>query len=121
MAIFLYPPMLNIGLKIGDTGTLSREAAEHAVEALGVHIIHSAVHASDTEPTLVVVMDRALSPPEAHALSAALYQEAIAQYDGDQGELYGPGAEKWRPFNPDYFLLPDGMRLSAVGDEQSTR
>jgi hypothetical protein len=31
---------------------------------------------------------------------------AIAQKVGDTGELYGPGAEKWQPFNDEYFLMP---------------
>ncbi len=41
--------------------------------------------------------------------------EAIAQHDGHQGELYGPMADAWRPFNPEYFLTfnTESMEVAA--------
>ena len=54
-----------------------------------------------------------LPPAAVDRLSAALRQEAIAQFDGEQGGLYGPQAEKWGDFNPEFFIMPDGRRMSA--------
>jgi hypothetical protein len=30
------------------------------------------------------------------------------------GVLYGPKAEEWGPFNPEFFYLPDGTKLSSM-------
>ncbi len=48
-------------------------------------------------------------------LALLLNQDAIAVYlpDFGHGALIGPRAEAWGNFNPEFFLLPDGSRLSA--------
>jgi hypothetical protein len=54
-----------------------------------------------------MTLDNALTPEQAHQVSTDLNQEAIAQHANGQGELHGPGADKWRPFNAEYFLNHD--------------
>jgi hypothetical protein len=36
----------------------------------------------------------------------------IAQYANGEGKLFGPYAEKWGPFNPEYFVTHDGKPLA---------
>lgn len=69
---------------------------------------------SDSEYTYIVQIPRPLSEREVKDLAVVLDQEAVAYYDShiDTGFLAGPNAKKWGPFNPDYFLLLDGSRLS---------
>lgn len=76
----------------------------YALRLAGVHVLSSAVLASDTEPTLVADILPALSAERAHLIADALEQEAIAQRVDGVGELHGPAARLWRPFNPAYFL-----------------
>lgn len=104
---------VNIGLKVGESGSISAQEAMQALARKGVKITQSAVHQSGTEPTLVAHLDRALTPEEAHAVSAELHQEAIAQHTPEGGELHGPGAEAWRPFQGKYFLKMNGKPLEA--------
>lgn len=99
--------VVNIGLKVGETGSITPEEAIQALRNVGVQVQVSTVRTSATEPTLVARLDRALTPPEAHALAVALNQEAIAQVAGGVGELYGPNAAAWRPFNSEFFLPLD--------------
>ena len=112
---------VNIGLDIPGGGTLSVDEVLAALTAAGVKVGQHAVHKSNTEQTVVASLDRALTPEEAHALSVALKQEAIAQMSNGQGELYGPQAENWRPFNPEYFLRMDGSRANTAVLEQPKR
>lgn len=95
---------VNIGLDIPGGGQLTVDEVNAALTAAGVQVQASTVRQSATEQTLVARLDRALTPDEANALSVALKQEAVAQRVGDVGELYGPKAELWKPFNPEYFL-----------------
>lgn len=96
---------VNIGLAIGDgTRKLAPSAALAALRLAGVQVLSSAVLASDTEPTLVADIFPALSAERAHLIADALEQEAIAQRIDGVGELHGPAAHLWRPFNPAYFL-----------------
>lgn len=104
---------VNIGLDIPGGGRLAPEEALAVLERMGVKPVRATLHQSDTEPTLVVELPRSLKPEEAHAVSAALQQEAIAQVDeAGNGDLFGPMADKWKPFNGDYFLTGDGKRLT---------
>lgn len=95
---------VNIGLDIPGGGQLTVDEVNAALTAAGVKVQASTVRQSATEQTLVAQLDRALTPDEANALSVALKQEAVAQRVGDVGELYGPKADLWKPFNPEYFL-----------------
>lgn len=107
-------PLLNIGLKVGQTGSITPEEATTAIERLGPKIVHAEVHGSQTEPTLVASLNRALSPDEADLLARQLHQEAIVQYAGGKGTLHGPNAAGWGEFNPEYFLTHGGKYMSEV-------
>jgi len=108
------PATINIGLDINGGEKLAPEEALAAIQRYGVRPISAKIAQSDTEPTLVVELDRALKPDEANELSAALRQEAIAQVDETgAGDLYGPMADKWKPFNGDYFITHSGERLGS--------
>lgn len=108
------PATLNIGLAIPAGGELTPAEVKAAVEAFGVKVTDSAVVTSDTEPTLVAQLDRALSPEDMDALSRALGQEAIPQLIGNEGTMHGPEKDKWGDFNPYYFRDLKGDRLSEV-------
>lgn len=105
-------PVLNIGLKTRDGGTLS---AKHALDVLRWQLGRTAldwtVAQSATEPTLIVEVDAKLTPTEGAFLAERLRQGAVAQFDGFDGQLYGPDAEAWGPFNGAYFLMADGLPL----------
>lgn len=105
------PATLNIGTKVGDTGSVS---PEQILESLpkGVRLLSANLHDSNTEPTVVAQIHRPLTDEEANNLSATLGQGAIAQLHKNKGELYGPKADEWKPFNSDYFLMPDGKTHS---------
>lgn len=96
--------LMNIGLAVNDGSKITPETAKAAVEKLGAQIISEQVRQSNTEPTLILKLSRPLTPEEANKLSVSLKQEAVAQRVDGVGEIYGPQAENWRPFNPDYFL-----------------
>lgn len=110
------PAVVNIGLATNDGKGITSEQAIDALKAVGVDVQASEVKQSGTEPTLVATLSRPLTPAEADKLSADLNQEAIAQKVGDVGELYGPGAENWRPFNDEFFLTPTEKTYAAKGD-----
>lgn len=112
------PATVNIGLNVNDGTTITPDEARAALKAAGVKIESDAVHQSNTESTLVAKLDRPLTEKEAVAVSTALRQEAIAQHDGKAGELYGPKADAWRPFNPDYFLGLDGKPMSVLNPDE---
>jgi len=104
---------VNIGLDINGGQRLTPEQALEALERIGVKPVRSFVAQSDSEPTLVVELSRAMNADEANHISAQLQQEAIAQVDElGAGDLYGPAADKWKPFNGDYFIRGDGKRLT---------
>ena len=105
--------VINIGLDINGGERLHPQQALAALERFGVKPISAHIAQSDSEPTLVIELDRSLRPHEAHALSAELQQEAIAQVDHNGvGDLHGPEADKWKPFNGDYFIDHTGKRLT---------
>lgn len=116
-------------LNIGLAGVLPRvdyrgrhmsaaEVAFDAVKALNFKTCHYALLQSDTEPTIVV---RANHNGDVAActnwLAEKLNQDCIAVFDieGDLTGLYGPRAAAWGDFNPEFFLLPGGTRLSDHG------
>ena len=110
--------MLNIGLSTQDGGSISPQVAIRELTKLGVGVNDVSVKQSPTEPTLIASLERPLDPNEAHDLSATLRQGSIAQYTKKGGELYGPDASQWRPFNPDLFLTHSGKSLSEERADQ---
>lgn len=105
-------PSVNVGLVVepdmystGRREQISPMAAQQALSDLGVNVERSQVRMSDTEPTLVAELNRALSPEEAFTVSRNLRQKAIAQVDPTAGgALHGPMAEEWGTFNPNFYL-----------------
>jgi len=107
--------LVNIGFDVPGGGKITEKQAVAALKKAGVDVVEKAVHQSDTESTLVARISRPLTEQEAHEVSVALKQDSIAQHvPGGGSDLYGPKAADWRPFNPDYFLTPDGGRLSET-------
>lgn len=99
---------LNVGLVKGRTKEpIDPSAVLNELDRRGIPIEGSMVRQSSTEPTLVVNIARPLNKREGDEISAAFDQEAIAQRIGDDaagGELFGPKAQAWGPFNQGYFL-----------------
>jgi hypothetical protein len=110
--------ILNIGLIRADNKLpLNPLFVEQYLNHLGLEVRDFKIFQSDSEPTAVVVVRTSDSPlfTNATALNARfLQQEAIARYspEHNRGELFGPKADAWGPFNPQFFLMPDGRRLS---------
>jgi hypothetical protein len=115
------PVFLNVGMKIGDTVGLTPEQVVAALEKRGVRVTAHEVRESGTEPTVIAQLDRPLTKREADGLSEELQQEAIAQKVGDEGELFGPSAEKWGPFNDEFFLKPEGPKVPAQSVRSTKR
>lgn len=106
-------PLLNIGEDTNNgNGKLSIEKITAALHLAGALPTDISTHPSDSELTYVVEVPRELSQREVSDLAIVLDQDAIAYYYSGQGFLAGPRASKWGPFNPDFFLLSDGQRLS---------
>lgn len=89
------------------------------------HITDVKLVQSDSEPTLVVILEssylwNAYSLRTLRnivlTLSDTLEQDCIAVWDGDneRGFLIGSNTEAWGDFNPEYFFLGDGTRLSGI-------
>ena len=104
---------VNIGLAVNGCPPLS---PDHALAVLrtvgGVAPLRAAVRQSDTEPTLVVETRSPLHASAAFEVARRLRQDAIAQWDGREGFLYGPAAAAWGDFDPAFFVTLDGSRLS---------
>lgn len=113
--------LLNIGLNVGATTAISAEVARQILIANDLLPVNDGVvHASDTEPTLVIeVQPLSRSPSLVLAAFASvavdLQQDCIAVYRPKTGGgcLVGPKAAEWGPFNPEFFILPNGTRLSG--------
>lgn len=104
---------VNIGLKKNTGGKLSPTHALAVLRAIGgVKAILAEVFESDSEPTLVAVVDRQLYASAAYEVAEALSQDCIAYHDGRDGDLVGPNAAAWGAFNPEYFLDIHGERLA---------
>lgn len=97
-------------------------AAVQAARRAGFEIANARLLQSDSEPTVVAVVRIDESRMEAAAMQVAeaLNQDCIAvlKQTTEQGWLIGPRAAAWGKFNPAFFLLPTGARLS---DTQQAR
>jgi hypothetical protein len=108
--------ILNIGLDVNATRSLSAHVVKEILAANDI-LIHSATLLdSDTEPTLVVETRPRIGLRGAIMQTAIdLQQDCIAAYapNGKQGALFGPRCEAWGAFNPEFFFLPNGQRLAS--------
>lgn len=97
---------VNIGLATNDGKGITADQVRGELDRLGIKVLNSEITQSATEPTFVATLSRPMTADEAHDVSTNLNQEAIAQMHNGVGELYGPGAEAWKPFNSDYLIEP---------------
>jgi hypothetical protein len=93
-------------------------ATVQTVRAAGFRIQKAFIAQSDTEPTAVLSVDDHDDPGldnRIDMLSTALGQDCIAVWNLYEsfGQLIGPRADKWGEFNPKFFIMPDGTRLST--------
>ena len=116
--------ILNIGRAVPATGAvLPGSAVYAALEARGLNLLSSTHVQSDSEPTIVAEIESwadgiGIDAAQARAiaqLSIDLGQDCIASYDLSEGRglLLGPRADAWGDFDPAFFILPDGSRLST--------
>lgn len=114
--------ILNIGLEafVNDRVVAIEPASikRNLELTLGLSIAHTALVESHTEQTLVVVAEpwagsRGHQLYDVYQLAVAFNQDAIAYYDeaDGYGELIGPNAKAWGPFNSEFFFLADGRSL----------
>lgn len=109
---------LNIGLEVSRHYADRAHGAERLVPGHVLAVIRTAIPtatvrraqvlpANDkSEPTLVVDVHTSapVSPMRWDVLADELLQDAVAVVTkGGPGELYGPRAAEWGPFNADYF------------------
>lgn len=112
--------IVNIGLARAGTSNIAMGTVLREIDNHGFQLLDHAVLQSDSEPTVVARLRtppaQALAPTisRLYFLSSLLGQDCIAYYDLTlgRGALTGPRAAKWGPFNPDFFFLLDGTRLS---------
>lgn len=113
--------ILNIGLDSQASGQIAAHVAREIVGANDFIINSSTVLNSDTEPTLVanvtyVGYSPSLCLQSLYAIANDLDQDCLAVYreKTGRGALIGPRAAEWGTFNPEFFFLPTGERLSAT-------
>ena len=109
---------VNIGLADPRGGAdLDPARVIEALRSVGAEVEVSSVYSSDTEPTLVVKIKQALTKEQGDQVSEMLGQEAIAQRtDDERGQLFGPMAEQWGPYNPGYFVTTTGDRADVIAN-----
>ena len=110
--------ILNIGLIRADNKLpLNPLFVEQYLGHIGLDVRDFKIFQSDSEPTAVVVVrtaERPLFTNTLNDIARFLFQDAIAWYSPahNKGELFGPESTLWGDFNPEFFLMPDGRRLS---------
>ena len=94
------------------------EAILHTLEEMRMPVSVFTVLQSDTEPTLVAYIEVNFLAwrKGLYTLAQAYGQDCVAAYVPLTGEgmLIGPQAAAWGEFNPEYFFLPTGSRLSEI-------
>lgn len=120
----MYDAIINVGMVSSDgSKTFDIDEVFAALHANGIiaYPTFATVVESDSEPTVVV---HAIIAADSDVYNAAvdLEQDCIAVWAGRarEGSLIGPNAKKWGPFNPRFFFLPSGKRLSdLIGEEEA--
>lgn len=105
--------ILNIGLVRADNKQpLNPTFVEQYLNHIGLDVREFKLFVSDTEPTAVVVVKTPFDT-FVDEIANFLKQEAIAIWAPEIkiGSLEGRNACAWAPFNPQFFLMPDGRRL----------
>jgi hypothetical protein len=113
--------ILNIGLARND-GAPNNTVAQvlQGMQYTGLVYCTGQLLQSDTEPTLVVEVENTSGEDVSYTvgqLAEMLGQDCIAVCELPAGPgcglLAGPNADAWGEFNPEFFLLLDGSRLSS--------
>ena len=98
----------NLGLNLPAGGMLDPAWVRQQLADDGF-TIHG-IKQSASEPTIIASLEDALelASIEAECLALLYDQDAVAWYcpDRNKGDLVGPKAVDWGPFNLDYFLMP---------------
>jgi hypothetical protein len=111
--------ILNIGLKVSESiakgVVMSSRDVLGLLQAFGIDVLDSTLAQSNSEPTLIAVVAEPLTGYQLETLSEILLQDCIAQFDTStqSGTLEGPKADFWGPFNPKFFIMPEGERLAV--------
>lgn len=114
--------ILNIGLNTNTGGSLLPSDALAMARELGFFVVSSAVHQSNSELTLVVMAEvpAGYEVERSERLARDCRQDCIAIYTAQAvGQLVGPKASAWGPFNPDFFLMLDGRTLRRTFDSRA--
>lgn len=118
--------ILNIGLAREGKPDLTIVDVYDALQQHDLVFGRVVLRESDTETTAVVRVDTTLlgvdvSPRDAiYSLAQYLGQDCIAVWQylpaprRGEGRLIGPNAAKWGAFNPEFFILDSGRRLSET-------
>lgn len=110
--------IVNIGMARHGTSNISLGTVLRELNNHGFEVVDHLVLQSDTEPTVVARLRTERSWQAAtirlHFVSVLLGQDCVAAYELSLGlgALIGPRADQWGAFNPDFFLLLDGTRLT---------
>ena len=109
--------LLNIGMAVTGKPDNTRGALMIALANQGLLPVSTVYHFSQTEETAVLQFDVKPTAKQVNGLCRELSQESIAfvELPSGQGKLYGPKAKKWGPFNPGYFIMPNGAPLKQTG------
>ena len=112
---------VNIGLTKG-TGTeaVSKEEVKNALPKDVKILEESEIGISEglvNEPTLSLKLSRPLTSKEILDLRNATSQKAIPQLSNGEGIMYG--TLDWGPFNSEFFILPNKIKLSE--NEKATK
>ena len=114
------PAQVNIGMDVGtQKDALTEKQITKVLRSVGVEPLDPVIMPSDTENTFVSRLSRPLTQAEAHKVSAALNQDAIAQKAPGASWLAGPKAHEWNngEFNPDYWREhPNGSETLPMHD-----
>ena len=114
--------IINIGMHIEGDGDITENQVWDALNKNGVKVKVSDVKESTyvdpkgetvTERVFVAELEKAMDEDTAYSVSVDTKQDAIGQRTGASGELYGPKAAEWRPFNEDFFQSEILFRMST--------
>ncbi len=109
---------LNIGLNIGTTQDLMDKDDVISMLPEGVEVLDQGVNEAiseidgkeNKELTLSVKLSRPLTDIEMAKFLVDTKQKAIPQMSESKGAMHG--TKEWGDFNPEYFYMPDGAKLS---------
>jgi hypothetical protein len=109
---------LNIGLNIGTTQDLMDKDDVISMLPEGVEVLDQGVNEAiseidgkeNKELTLSVKLSRPLTDVEMAKFLVDTKQKAIPQMSESKGAMHG--TKEWGDFNPEYFYMPDGSKLS---------